>query len=157
MVELSGVVGPKNACDLVGRSRATFYRRHRPPASALERRPPKPHKERVQPRALSAEERARALGVLNSERFADSSPAHVWATLLDEGVYLASPRTLYRILAAREQTGERRAQATHPPRVKPELLASAPNQVWTWDIERHEALTNRMEVKDPHRHAVAAE
>jgi putative transposase len=130
------VIGPKNACDLVGRSRATFYRRHRPPATASARRPPKPYSERVQPRALSVEERARALEVLNSSRFADSSPMHVWATLLDEGVYLASPRTLYRILAAAGQGGERRAQAMHPPHVKPELLASAPNRVWTWDITK---------------------
>jgi putative transposase len=98
----------------------------------------------VQPRALSAEEKAEALAVLNSPRFADTSPAHVWATLLDEGVYLASPRTLYRILAARGQTGERRAQAVHPPHVKPELLASAPNQVWTWDITK---------IKGPSKHS----
>jgi putative transposase len=128
---------------VVGRSRATFYRRHRPPASASARRPPIPHKERVQPRALSAQERAHALEVLNSERFADASPTHVWATLLDEGVYLASPRTLYRVLAAQGQAGERRAQATHPAHVKPELLATAPNQVFTWDITK---------IKGPSKH-----
>ncbi|WP_101836346.1 DDE-type integrase/transposase/recombinase, partial [Frankia canadensis] len=143
MVDLAEVVGPKNACDLVGRSRATFYRHHRPPVSVSPRRSPKPHKERVQPRALSAEERARVLEVLNSERFADASPAQVWATLLDEGIYLASPRTLYRIRAAEGQTGERRAQATHPAQAKPELLASAPNQVWTWDITK---------IKGPSKH-----
>jgi putative transposase len=90
----------------------------------------------VQPRALSLEERARVLEVLNSERFADAAPQAVWATLLDEGVYLASWRTFYRVLAAAGQTGERRALASHPPHVKPELLASGPNQVWTWDITK---------------------
>jgi putative transposase len=74
--------------------------------------------------------------VINSARFVDASPAHVWATLLDEGVYLASQRTFYRILADARQTGERRAQATHPAHVKPELLATGPNQVWTWDITK---------------------
>jgi hypothetical protein len=129
---------------LTGRSRATFYRRHRPPLSAPPRRPPKPHKDRVQPRALSPEERARVLEVLNSQRFADASPAQVWATLLDEGVYLASWRTFYRVLAAAGQTGERRAQATHPSHVKPELLAQAPNRVWTWDITK---------IKGPSKHS----
>lgn len=133
-----------HACELTGRSRATFYRRHRPPATAPTRRAPKPYEERIQPRALSPQEREQALRVLNSERFADASPAQVWATLLDEGVYLASPRTLYRILAAAGQTGERRAQASHPPHVKPELLASAPNQVWTWDITK---------IKGPSKHS----
>ncbi|WP_235187166.1 MULTISPECIES: IS3 family transposase [unclassified Frankia] len=133
---MAGVVGVKKACELTGRSRATFYRRHRPPASVPPRPVPKPHRERVQPRALSARERERVLEVLNSERFRDASPAHVWATLLDEGGYLASWRTFYRILAAAGQTGERRAQASHPSHVKPELLVCAPNQVWTWDITK---------------------
>jgi putative transposase len=129
------VVGTKKACELLYRSRATYYRRHRK-SPAPERRPPIPHRQRRQPRALSVEERARVLEILNSERFADESPAHVWATLLDEGVYLASQRTFYRVLADHEQTGERRAQATHPPHVRPELLAEAPNRVWTWDITK---------------------
>lgn len=111
--------------------------------SASQRRAPKPYRERVQPRALSVEERARILELLDSERFADVTPQSVWATLLDEGVYLASWRTFYRILAAAGQTGERRAQAVHPPRVKPELLASAPNEVWTWDITK---------IKGPSKH-----
>ncbi|SNQ52183.1 transposase [Frankia canadensis] len=142
-MELAGVVGPAKACELTGRSRATFYRRHRPPVAAA-RRSPKPYSERVQPRALSPGERAEVLAVLNSERFADMSPASVWATLLDEGVYLASWRTFYRILAAEGQTGERRGQATHPPHVKPELLAAAPNRVWTWDITK---------IKGPSKHS----
>ncbi|KDA40379.1 IS3 family transposase, partial [Frankia sp. BMG5.23] len=141
---MAEIVGPKNACELTGRSRATFYRRHRPPVPAPPRRAPKPYRERVQPRALSVEERARILELLNSERFADAAPQSVWATLLDEGVYLASWRTFYRVLAAAGQTGERRAQATHPPHVKPELLAEAPNRVWTWDITK---------IKGPSKHS----
>ena len=76
------------------------------------------------------------LAVLDSERFADKSPAQAWAVLLDEGCYLCSIRTMYRILDAAGQVRERRAQATHPPRVRPELVATGPDQVWTWDITK---------------------
>ncbi|WP_146776731.1 IS3 family transposase [Parafrankia sp. Ea1.12] len=99
-----------------------------------------PHSARNQdlagPRALEAAERARVLAVLHDPRFADASPAQVWATLLDKGVYLCSQRTMYRLLAERGETGDRRAQALHPPKVKPELLAAGPNEVWTWDITK---------------------
>lgn len=81
-------------------------------------------------------ERDQVLAVLHSPRFADASPAQVWATLLDEGVYLCSQRTMYRLLAEAGETRDRRAQATHPPKVKPELLANGPNEVWTWDITK---------------------
>ena len=74
--------------------------------------------------------------MLDSERFADKSPAQVWAILLDEGLYLASVRTMYRVLTLAEQVRERRAQAQHPPRVRPELVADGPDQVWTWDITK---------------------
>ena len=95
----------------------------------------------VPARALSAAEREAVLGVLHSKRFVDSSPAQVWATLLDEGCYLASERTFYRVLAARHgSVRERRDQLTHPSYAAPELLAERPNEVWSWDIERHEAL-----------------
>ena len=73
---------------------------------------------------------------LHSERFVDSSPAQVWATLLDEGRYLASERTFYRILGAQGETRERRDQLTHPAYAKPELLAQQPNEVWSWDITK---------------------
>ncbi len=73
---------------------------------------------------------------LHSERFVDDSPAQVYATLLDEGTYLASERTMYRILAAQGQSRERRAQLRHPAYVKPELLATGPNQLWSWDITK---------------------
>jgi putative transposase len=73
---------------------------------------------------------------LNSERFCDKAPAQVWATLLDEGTYLASVSTMYRLLRERAQVRERRAQARRPAMVKPELVATAPNQVWSWDITK---------------------
>jgi putative transposase len=76
------------------------------------------------------------LEVLHAERFVDLAPASVWATLLDEGSYLASVSTMYRLLRQRGETGDRRRHATHPPRVKPELLATRPNQCWSWDITK---------------------
>jgi putative transposase len=90
----------------------------------------------VHPAELSQAERASLLAVLNSERFVDRSPAQVWAILLDEGVYLGSVATMYRLLREHDQTRERRAQATHPAKKKPELLADGPNQVWSWDITK---------------------
>jgi len=93
--------------------------------------------DRVQPAALSAAEREHVLAILHSDRFADAAPAQVWATLLDEGVYLASESTFYRLLrSVHGDVRERRAQATHPARVKPELIATKPNQVWSWDITK---------------------
>jgi hypothetical protein len=81
-------------------------------------------------------ERADILAVLHSERFCDAAPAQVWATLLDEGIYLGSQSTFYRLLrTVHGDVRERRSQATHPAKVKPELVAHAPNQVWSWDIK----------------------
>ena len=95
------------------------------------------HRPRPAPaRALSEPERAGVLEQLHSERFVDASPAEVWATLLDEGTYLASERTMYRLLAADGPVRERRDQLTHPPYARPELLAERPNQVWSWDITK---------------------
>jgi putative transposase len=85
---------------------------------------------------LSAGEREQVLAVLDSPRFADKSPGQVWAILLDEGVYLCSQATMYRLLRERGQSGERRAQAVRPATVKPELEADGPNQVWSWDITK---------------------
>jgi len=91
---------------------------------------PVAHGDRLQPAALSVEERAEVLAVLHSERFCDAAPAQVWATLLDENVYLASESTFYRLLrSVHGNVHERRAQATHPAHVKPELVAHGPNQV----------------------------
>jgi putative transposase len=129
--ELAPVIGTRPACRTVGASHATVYRRRNPP-------PPRSPKPRERPaRALTDAERAAVLAELCSERFVDSSPAQVWATLLDEGRYLASERTMYRILAA-EHGGvrERRAQLEHPTYQAPELLAERPNEVYSWDITK---------------------
>src|SRR5699024_3589456 len=81
-------------------------------------------------------ERQQVVEVLTSERFADKSVAQTWATLLDEGTYLCSMSTMHRILRTNRLAGERRRQATHPPRAKPELVATRPGQVWSWDITK---------------------
>jgi putative transposase len=95
-----------------------------------------PHRDRAQPRALAAAERQAILEALHSARFADLAPAEVWAILLDEGTYLGSQSTFYRLLRAAGETRERRRQATHPAVVKPELAAAGPTQVWSWDITK---------------------
>jgi putative transposase len=133
IAELAPVLGStRAACQALGRPRANHYRRHRqsPPR-------PKPVRERrPQPRALSAAERASVRSVLNGEDFVDKAPATVYHELLDEGVYLASVSTMYRILRAHDEVHERRRQATHPARVKPELVATKPNECWSWDITK---------------------
>jgi putative transposase len=129
--ELEPLVGTLGACRAIGACRASLYRRRRPP-------PPRaPVPRRTSARALSDGERAAVLEQLHSPRFLDASPAEVWATLLDEGSYLASERTMYRILAA-EHGGvrERRNVLTHPPYAAPELLAEHPTELWSWDISK---------------------
>ena len=130
---LAPSVGTVRACRAVGQPRASWYRRHRqsPPAP----RPPRPVPA-PQPRALTAAERQQVLEVLHQERFWDAAPASVYATLLDEDSYLCSTSTMYRLLRAHGETGDRRRHATHPARVKPELLATKPNQCWSWDITK---------------------
>jgi putative transposase len=129
--ELTAVVGTRPACRALGAAPATIYRARNPPAA-------RPSRPRQPPdRALSDAEREAVLAELHSERFQDSSPAQVWATLLDEGRYLASERTMYRLLDARHGgVRERRAQLEHPPYAAPELLAERPNQVHCWDITK---------------------
>lgn len=128
--ELAPIIGTRPACRALGASPATIYRRRRPPE-------PKPKKPRPKPvRALSEAERDAALEALHDERFCDASPAAVWATLLDEGAYLCSERTMYRLLEVSGGARERRDQLTHPPYEKPELLATRPNEVWSWDISK---------------------
>ncbi len=128
--ELTVVVGTTHACAAVGRSRATHYRLLHPPA-------PKPKREPApQPRALTEVERTQVLEVMHSERFVDLAPPSVYATLLDEGSYLASVPTMYRILRSVDEVRERRRVATHPPTLKPELVAWRPNMVWSWDISK---------------------
>jgi putative transposase len=132
---LTAGVGVRAACSAVGAAQAGYYRRHR--TSPAPTRPASTaHPDRSQPRALSTEERHTILQVLHSERFVDLAPSEVWAILLDEGVYLGSPSTFYRLLAAASGTRERRRQATHPAAVKPELMAYQPNAVWSWDITK---------------------
>jgi putative transposase len=97
---------------------------------------PVPHRDRAQPRALAAGERQAILDALHSSRFADLAPDEVWATQLNEGAYLGSVSTYYRVLREAGESRERRAQATHPAAVKPELVATGPNQVYSWDITK---------------------
>ncbi len=128
-------IGTRAACAASGVAQASWYRRHR--ASLAPPRPaPVPHRERRQPRALAAAERQAILGVLHSARFADTAPAEAWAVLLDEGIYLGSVSTFYRVLREAGESRERRAQAAHPAAVKPELAAAGPNQVYSWDITK---------------------
>jgi len=128
--ELAQDVGVARATDVLGVPRATLYR-HRgspQPSSAPPRKP--------SPRALTADERDRIRAVLYEERFVDKSPREIYAKLLDEGLYLCSVRSLYRLLAREHASRERRDQLRHPAYKKPELLAVAPNQVWSWDITK---------------------
>ena len=126
--ELAPDVGIHAACDALGVVRSSFYRQQHP-APVAEPRP-------APPRALSAAERETVLAHLHEERFQDRSPAAVQATLLDEGVYHCSTRTMYRILAEHGETRQRRDQRIHPVYQKPELLATAANQLWSWDITK---------------------
>ena len=128
--QLRVVVSHRAAAGLSGVSRSTAHRREvpgpvRPPAA----RP-------VPTNQLRPAERARILAVLNSDRFVDTAPVEVFATLLDEGVYLGSVSTLYRVLRANRQVVERRRQARHPARKRPELIATGPGEVFTWDITK---------------------
>ncbi len=174
VTELVPVVGVREACDVLGVARASYYRyaqrRHEPvgplpspsprnAGAAGERSgqvlahasseqgvvtspPPASTSSdptvvtRAHPRALSFAEQQTVLDALHSPRFQDAAPAAVYATLLDEGTYLASERTMYRLLATEGETRSRCDQLVHPTYTKPELLATAPNQVWSWDITK---------------------
>ena len=131
VAELSPVVGTAAACRTLGVSRATLYRdrQPRPPLRVLAPRP-RPA------RALSDGEQRALLEVLHSPRFVDAAPEQVYATLLDEGVYLASSRTMYRLLAEHGEVRERRDQLRRPAYARPELLATGPNQLWSWDVTK---------------------
>jgi putative transposase len=119
------VTGVKKACQLTGKSRATVYRGRNGIRSGCREQRPAPAN------ALSASERGELLAVLDSPRFAGKAPRQVWAVLIDEGAYLASVSTMYRLLREAEQVRERRVQAAHPARTKPELIADAPNEVFS--------------------------
>ena len=135
---LSPQVGIQAACDCLGVARATFYR-HRPSLGPMRESPVAPESSAPRPkpvRALGESERAQVLAVLHEDRFQDCAPAAIQAQLLDEGRYFCAVRTMYRILAEQGESRERRDQLVHPPYQKPELLATAPNQVWSWDITK---------------------
>lgn len=123
----AAVGSTKGACEALGMSRATYYRQLKP---KVERPRPAP------PRKLSDAERTLVLDTLNSERFVDQAPAQVHATLLESNQYLCSARTMYRILEDNRQVNERRNQLRRPHYAKPELLATAPNELWSWDITK---------------------
>jgi len=127
---LSEHVGKAAACQALGVARASLYRYAQPADSTARLPRPSP------PRALSGSERDRVLEQLNCPRFMDQAPAQVFATLLDEGHYLCSIRTMYRLLDQHDQVQERRDHLSHPAYQKPELLATASNQVWSWDITK---------------------
>ena len=126
--QLSEHVGVTSACQALGVPRSSFYRARQP------KRDPKPRP--TPERALKPEEKEQVLQVLNSEPFQDSAPREVYATLLDDDQYLCHWRTMYRILEERQQVRERRDQLRHPTYTKPELLATRPNELWSWDITR---------------------
>jgi putative transposase len=129
---LGATVGLKRACDSLGVSRGTLYRhraRGAQPAGEVASRPPPPLK-------LEPEERQAVLDLLHSERFVDASPHTIHATVLDEGHYPCSVRTMYRLLAEEGEVRERRNVLHHPQYAKPELLATGPNQLWSWDITK---------------------
>ena len=128
--QLAPIVGTRPACRAVGASPATIYRWQAPVTPRSSRPRPAPA------RSLSAQEREAVLAELHGERFCDASPAQVFATLLDEGRYLASQRTMYRLLAASARCASAATSSTHPPYAAPELLASRPNELWSWDISK---------------------
>ncbi len=137
--ELKPQVGVRLACEGLGLARSTAYRWLSPRRRAsLDGR----RRARSSPRALSETEREAVLELLHSERFVDQAPASVYAQMLDEGRYLCSVRTMYRILQAHGEVRERRNQRRHPHYQRPELLASGPNQLWSWDIT---------ELRGPHK------
>ena len=124
------MLGTRAACTAVGRSRATHYRRLAPPKPHSSSPRPSP------PNKLTDDEATEILAVLRSPRFVDLSPAQVFFVLLDEGIYLASVSSFYRLLRVHGEVRERRRQATHPARVRPELVARRPLVVWSWDITK---------------------
>jgi putative transposase len=121
---LAQQIGVAGACEVLKVPRSRFYRHVK--TGCIGRKKPS--------HALSLAEQERIRAILNSERFMDQSPRQVYATLLDEGVYLCHWRTMYRILSQHGEVRERRLLRRHPVYKKPELLANAPNQVWSWDI-----------------------
>lgn len=125
-------VDVRRACTFVGRPRSTHYWRARPKPAVPTQRRPRP----TPANALSDAERDRVRELLRDPAFVDKAPAQVWAGLLDDGIYLCSESTMYRILRAAGESRERRRQATHPSKVKPELVTHQPGEVYSWDITK---------------------
>jgi putative transposase len=128
VTEVGPRLGIAPTCAALTLPRATYYRRRRPQSA--------PPSRRGSPRALNASEQAAVLAVLHEPRFVDLAPAEVYATLLDEGRYFCSERTMYRLLADHHEVRERRNQLRHPRYAAPELLARRPNELWSWDITK---------------------
>ncbi len=128
--QLAPILGTSAACNTLSVPRSSVYRARQPQVPAA------PQLAHEPVRALSSAERDQVREALNSDRFADRSPREVYATLLDEGTYLCSPSTMYRVLAEHAEVRERRDQLRHPAYAQPELLATRPNQVWSWDITK---------------------
>jgi len=128
--EVGERLGIEPTCAAIGLSRATYYRHKDGP------RPRKTTTRSMPTQTLGAIERQAVLDLLHEDRFIDLSPTEIYAQMLEEGRYVCSIRTMYRILAANEELRERRRQRVHPPYAKPELIATAPNQVWSWDITK---------------------
>ena len=128
VIDVGPRLGIAPSCAALGLPQATYNRRQQPPCAGPPRRP--------SPRGLCPEEQTAVLAVLYEPRFVDLAPAEVYATLLDEGRYLCSERTMYRLLAAHQEVRERRNQLRHPRYAAPELLARRPNELWSWDITK---------------------
>jgi putative transposase len=128
--EMAAVVGTKQACRLFGRARATHYRRCRPS------RPTAPTVRPSPPNVLSETERQAVLDLLHRPEHCDLAVAQVWSRTLDDGTYLCSQSTMHRLLSANGESKDRRRQRTHPAKKKPELMATRPNEVWSWDISK---------------------
>ncbi len=137
--ELAPAVGVAAACRVLGLPRSRYYRWRHPAPAVPTDQPTAPATRAVRrpaPRALGPDERAQVHALLNSERFADCAPREVYATLLDEGVYLCSWSTMYRLLRDADEVRRRRDQVRRGAYTKPELLATQPNQLWSWDITK---------------------
>ena len=135
VIEARSLIGMREACVALAVSHASLYRDLNPRITVV----PTVKVVAPSPRALKPSERSAILVALNSDEFADKSPAQAFHSLLDRGEYLGSVRTFYRVLASVMAVIERRAIARHPYRPAPQLLATAPNQVWSWDITKLKA------------------
>lgn len=132
--EIAKSTPPEIVCEALGVSRASLYRTSCEDQEKSEEEGSRAP--RISPRALNPCERENILDLLHSERFADQAPATVYATLLDEEVYVCSVPTMYRLLRAKNETRERRKQRARTHYQKPELLANGPNELWSWDITK---------------------